>query len=275
MADTLLTSAQVARLLGVTSATVKRWSDAGLIRCARTAGAHRRFDPVEVSRFARAHGMAEADPGDAWADRLLDGGDPLTLHAALLGERARLGAWWLVADVVGRAVHAVGDRWAAGRITILEEHASSERLLRALSRAVEGLPARPGAPRLLLASAEGDEHTLGLALAELVAREWGWATVWAGRGAPTAELARAMAAREADVLALSASVVSRREALAAEVAALGPALRDAGAPLLLGGGGPWPDPPAHGVRVPDFRTLRAFLAEHDHRRSAAGEGLPP
>jgi excisionase family DNA binding protein len=290
MGTSLLTSDQVARLLGVAPATVKRWADAGLLPCARTAGAHRRFEPAEVSRLARAQAApadapagrgaaaTPADPAEAWLDRLAAEPDPVAVHASLLGERARLGSWWRVADALGPVVAAIGRRWEEGRLGVVEEHALSERFLRALSRVAEGLPARAGAPRVLLASAEGDEHTLGLALAELAFREWGWATLWAGRSTPAAALAEAVARGDAEVLAVSASVASPPGALAAEVAALAPACRAAGVALVLGGAGAWPEPSAPGRRVRTFAELRAFLAAEDARRAgprAAEERIQP
>jgi len=120
---------------------------------------------------------------------------------------------------------------------------------------------------VLLASAEGDEHTLGLALSEVVFREWGWATRWAGRAAPAPDLASALLRHEADVLALSATAVSPATTLASELGALAPAARAAGGALVLGGAGPWPEPRAPDARVRDFASLRAFLAAEDARRS--------
>jgi excisionase family DNA binding protein len=274
--DELLTSAQAARLLGVTPATVKRWTDAGLIPCARTVGAHRRFRAEDVVRFARSRGASPGDPFETWADRLLEEREPIALHVLLLEERARLGAWWRVAEVLAGAARAIGRRWASGSLGVLDEHAASERLSRAVARVAESLPPREGAPRVLLASAEGDEHTLGLALAEIVLREWGWATRWAGRSVPALDLASALRRREADVLALSATAVSRPATLAAELDAVAPAARAAGGAIVLGGAGPWPEPRAPDARVRDFASLRAFLAAEDARRAIhlfAPEGL--
>jgi hypothetical protein len=41
-------------------------------------------------------------------------------------------------------------------------------------------PTRPDAPRIPLAAAEGEDHLLGLALVDLVAREQGWRSSWSG-----------------------------------------------------------------------------------------------
>ncbi|MFO0582826.1 MAG: helix-turn-helix domain-containing protein [Anaeromyxobacter sp.] len=265
----LLTSARAAQLLGVTPATVKRWADAGLLACVRTSGGHRRFEPDDVARFLAGRRAAEPAAAEPWADRILGAADVPALVRLLLEERARLGAWWLVAGVLGEAVRAIGERWVAGRLTVADEHAASDRLLRALARCGEELPPRPGAPRVLLASADGDDHTLGLALAELVLREWGWPTVWAGRAASADELVRAIATRRAEVVALSASLASRPGALAEELERVVPALRAAGMPLLAGGDGPWPEPLPWGVRIQDFGALRTFLHAEDARRGAS------
>ncbi|MCB1052997.1 MAG: helix-turn-helix domain-containing protein [Acidobacteria bacterium] len=46
-----LTTQQVARYLGVSPASVKRWSDQGLIEAQFTAGGHRRFQLDDVKAF--------------------------------------------------------------------------------------------------------------------------------------------------------------------------------------------------------------------------------
>lgn len=50
MHQTLLTTAQAARLLGVGPATVRRWAAEGKITAVRTLGGHRRFAPEEIER---------------------------------------------------------------------------------------------------------------------------------------------------------------------------------------------------------------------------------
>jgi excisionase family DNA binding protein len=256
--ERLLTSADAARRLGVTAATVKRWADRGVLRCARTVGRHRRFRPADVDRLGETLG-ASPDPLDAWIDRLLADRDR-ALHAALLAERSRLGAWWRVADAVGPVLDALGLCWETGRIAIRHEHAASERLGRVLARACEGQPVRPGAPRALLATAEGELHTLGLSLVELCVRERGWGAVWAGSRTPPGELAAAVEGGEAEAVILSASLASGAPALTATLQQVAPACARAAVPLLVGGRGPWP--PWPGVRVERrFEALRGWCEE--------------
>jgi hypothetical protein len=238
---------------------VKRWAESGALPCSRTAGGHRRFAREDVERFLRAHapGNAPAER-DPWVGALLEPGDPRALEALLLSERARVGAWHRVATTAGAALHALGELWSDGAVTILEEHLASERLARALARVGEAIPLDPGAPRALLACAEGEEHTLGLALAEIVLREAGWATEWAGRRTPIAELRAALSRPGVKMLGVSASVASSDAlALRRQAEALGRISRAAGVELVLGGGGAWPDRPRTGVR---FEGLEEFHA---------------
>jgi excisionase family DNA binding protein len=52
----LLSVGQASRLLGVTPATVRRWTEIGLLSCERTAGGHRRVAREDVLELARAIG---------------------------------------------------------------------------------------------------------------------------------------------------------------------------------------------------------------------------
>jgi excisionase family DNA binding protein len=47
----VFTSSQAARYLGVSLATVRRWTDAGHISCYRTPGGQRRFSREQLDEF--------------------------------------------------------------------------------------------------------------------------------------------------------------------------------------------------------------------------------
>jgi excisionase family DNA binding protein len=253
--DELIAMREVARRAGVGPTAVKRWSDAGLLPCVRTAGGHRRFRRADVDAFLAARGEAAGEAAEPWVGALLATGDPRALEAFLLAERARAGAWHRVAERAGEALATVGELWRSGAVTVVEEHLASERLARALARVGEGIPLASDAPRALLACAEGDDHTLGLALAEIVLREAGWATAWAGRHTPIAELRPALA-RGVRMLAVSASLASSNALdLRRQAEALGRLCRGAGVALALGGSGAWPDRPRTGAR---FTALEPF-----------------
>lgn len=262
--DDLVGTDEAARMAGVGPTAVKRWADQGLLPCIRTPGGHRRFSRAGVEALIRRqHG----DLGGGLVDLLLRVGDGHAVEGRLLADRARLGAWYLVAEAIAPALVELGARWEAGSISVLEEHLASERLARALTRISGALPLAPSAQRCLLASAEGDDHTLGLALAELCLREAGWNTLWAGRATPTAELERTIRRGEVGLVALSASACSTDAlALRRQAEQVGEACLEGGAALALGGTGPWPERPTHGRRFYAFAAFAAWA------RKLAGDG---
>lgn len=259
MADSLLSSSDAARLLGVGSATVKRWADAGLLACEKTVGHHRRFRREEIARFLRERPHGPPGGADGWVDLLVWTADAHAIQGRLLAERARLGSWTATATSLTPVLDALGVQWADGRLSILEEHLASERLSRALARCAEALPSQEGGLRVLLAASEDEEHTLGLSLLEIVARETGATTLWAGRQTPTTSLAESLDA--IDVLALSASRLRDEKRLARDAVQLIKAADAAEARIAFGGSGRWPDVHAPHTRLEDFARFRDWLLE--------------
>jgi len=254
----ILSVSEAAQLLDVGVSTLKRWADSGTIESFRTAGGHRRFDRDAVERF-RIRRM-EGGPGPGWLALLKDEADLHVVASELLRARARLGSWWSVADELGHVLEELGARWERGEMSVIEEHVASERLARGLAWCAQSIPLPTDPPAALLAMAEGDDHTLGLSLAELTLREAGWHTRWAGRRTPLGDLVNAIHHREVGLIALSASCISRdAEALRELHAVLAPAARLAGVVVVLGGEGAWPDPPSYGHRLRSFEELHRLL----------------
>ena len=256
--DDLLTTAEAARVARVGGSSVKRWADQNLLPCVKTAGGHRRFRRADLERFLASLGERETGSAETWADLV----SHATMHeiwGEIVAARGRTGAYFHVAEQIGRGLVEIGHRWERGELTVLDEHAASEKLARALQRTAESLSSDPASPNAVLATAEGDEHTLGLSLAELVLRESGWSVRWAGRLTPTSDLVHLVHEGSVDLVALSASECSTDEReLAAQVRKLVPVCRRQGVHLVLGGSGAWPEPLDYGVRVRDFHSLHAF-----------------
>jgi excisionase family DNA binding protein len=259
----LLTSTEAATLAAVAPSTMKRWADQGLLPVVRTAGGHRRFERRAVEKLMRQASCMDAadDPvAIAWHLALM-GGNRIDLEGRLLMARSRLGSWCQVADELGGALCELGRKWEQGRITISDEHRASEVLSRALARLGDIVPVAPDSPRCLLACAGDDEHTLGLAMAELCLRELGHVPFWLGRRTPIDEVIRCVETRQTEMVALSASVASDDAvSLARIAAAIGDACREHGTALVLGGSGAWPPQPDYGIRVNSFSALRDVLA---------------
>jgi MerR family transcriptional regulator, light-induced transcriptional regulator len=253
----LLSTQDAARLAGVGPTSVKRWADEGLLECRKTAGGHRRFERSVLERFLREHG-APKEERTPWVDLFLESGS-YGLKAALFEARGRLGAWHRVADEVAPAISDLGSRWECGDVSVLDEHVASERISRALAHVSEALPVGERGPTCLLACADGDEHTLGLSLAEICLREAGWSTTWAGRRTPVRDIVAAVERGVFDMVALSASSLSADpRALARQAKLLARSCAAERIPLAVGGSGAWPSELPGAERFASFGPFHAF-----------------
>lgn len=260
MAQEILTTRKAAQLLEVGVSTLKRWSDEGLIETRRTAGGHRRYARDAVERFRDRREAGGPSWGDRWIQLLVKHDDPLLICAELLLCRSRLGAWWRVADELGRVLEELGSQWERGLLSVLEEHMASERLQRALTWTYQNLPVPPRHRVCILVAAPGDDHTLGLSLAELCCREVGWSTVWVGRRTPMTDLRRSIHEGAIHMVAVSASLASTDSTLlSGHLRELTETCEPAGVELVVGGEGAWPDELSFGHRVKDFGTFHGLL----------------
>jgi MerR family transcriptional regulator, light-induced transcriptional regulator len=234
-----VSAGEAARRLGVAPATIQRWADQGLLRVERTAGGHRRIPVAELRRFiASSRAGAPKGPIADWI-RILISAQPWEISSALRDARHRAPSWAAAADEIASAIVELGRSWEAGECAVFEEHVASELLRRAIVRCVEELP-RPGdGPRVALLSVEGERHTLGLSLAELVFAENGWAASWIGEGPPATELERLVEKYSPDVLAVSASSASSPSMIADYQRALMKVASHRRVKLILGGSGEW------------------------------------
>jgi methylmalonyl-CoA mutase cobalamin-binding subunit len=210
--------------------------------------------------------MMRSDGWDVWIDTLLRSADVYGALALLFSERAEQSAWFLVAERLGALLREVGDRWQRGTISVSDEHVVSGAFQRAVTMAVESIPVAHNAPRCLLASAEGEEHTLGLSLAEMCLREAGWRAVWSGARTRSSDIVEQVEKGSVQMVALSASAFSiDRKVLRQQMRQVGTACQRHRVLFVLGGSGAWPDPPAHGHRLNDWSGFARLLRVHATR----------
>ncbi len=258
----LVTSTKAAKLLGVSTSTLKRWADQGRLRFVLTAGGHRRFDRAELARFRSGMRDEVQDHEARLLELLMFEPNPSAIQPSLLEARNFLGSWWRTADMLGMVIEEMGKRWESGECDEATEHFATHMLEQALTICGGMLPIPPASPYCLLANVEGDHHVLGLCLLELSARETGWATKWLGAPTPTAMLTSAIAELRPAVVAVSASSFSYdADVLAAHAAKISKACKDTGSLLAFGGKGAWPKRPSYGERLSSCGEFIAVLRQ--------------
>jgi DNA-binding transcriptional MerR regulator len=87
-------------------------------------------------------------------------------------------------EVLQKGLAEIGARWAAGAVSVQQEHFASALLVRRLNAllAVAPRPSRPG--RLLAACPPGEEHDLALLMLTFILRWGGWEVIYLGANVP-------------------------------------------------------------------------------------------
>jgi len=262
MSDVTVSAGEAARRLGVTPITIQRWVDSGVLNAERTPGGHRRIYVTELRRIIAAGRPREVSELLANWLGVMRTGDPGQMKSALLTAREKCGSWAGVADEVASAIAELGREWEAGTRQVFEEHAATETLRRGIILCGAGFRCAPDARRAVLFTVEGERHTLGLSLAELVLGEAGWRCFWLGEGPPSDELQLLVNRIEPDLIVVSASSVTPTKAVANYQAELGRVATTGNVEVVLAGGGAWSST-SNMHRVVTFEDLRAFLRERE------------
>lgn len=130
----------------------------------------------------------------------------------------------------------VGEAWMAGNLRIFEEHLYSDQIVRILRNAISTMSDTSAAPRILLTTLPGEEHSLGLLMAEAMLCLSGASCAMLGTQTPIQEIVAASAAHRSDIVVLSFSEAFSSAQLKVVLPQVRLALADT-VELWIGGGG--------------------------------------
>ncbi|MFO0747149.1 MAG: helix-turn-helix domain-containing protein [Myxococcota bacterium] len=212
---TLLSPKDLARALGVSESSVKRWVDDGALRAMRTAGGHRRIALAEAVRFIRRSGtpvlmpelltgaqlpssiasISLSTPSEAAAEELwkvlcadqAPAGRALILSLYLAG-------WPLSAICDGpirAAMTRIGEVWRHDKAGIYIEHRATDTCLQALAELRTLLPTEAADQLALGGAPSGDPYQLPSLMVALVLAEQGFGERNLGANTPAAVLVEA------------------------------------------------------------------------------------
>ena len=282
MTTDVLSTRQVATLLGVGEATVKRWADAGEIECFRTPGGHRKFRLRDVTAFVQKRQYHAAGPlpetMPQGADELGEAaiahfqetalrGDTPSLVAQLAGLRLRgFALAELFDEVVTPALYRIGEKWAQAKLSVAEEHVAAQAVVDALARAQPlaeppGEPVRPDRGTAIVAAVAGELHDIGARMCACLLRAQGFEVLAPLAQTPAHDLADLILRSRASLVALSSTMnADIGEQVAMSVAAA----RQTGGRVVVGGEG------MRKARLPDDARLLHSLRALDAEAQVAG-----
>jgi DNA-binding transcriptional MerR regulator/methylmalonyl-CoA mutase cobalamin-binding subunit len=277
----------------VTVSSLRFLERQGLLVPRRTAGGHRLYAPEHVARLRRIkrwqrerlslaeirERLAALDRlpapvrlGEAFLEHALAGRAGAARRTLLEAAESGLSLERLFEEALCPALRELGDRWAAGRLSVGQEHEVS-----ALARDVVGELARrlpePEAPRGVVVAAcpPGERHDLGLRMAAALWAARGYRVHFLGADVPVESVLEAVLRRGAGVLLLSAAAEATYPALEAAVRTAA-ALPAGARPRIVAGG------QAVAAHEDALRALgaepqaRSLLPQEDARGRAAGAG---
>lgn len=204
------------------------------------------------------------------------------VDAALAG-----GATWseVELDLLAAALHSIGERWAAGELSVGDEHRATvvaQQLLAVLGTRFTRRGRRRGT--VVLGAAPGDAHQLPVAIVADHLRAAGFEVVDFGADTPVECFAEAAASEAPLAVAVGATTADRRPAVRRVVRAVhaaapgvpvlvgGAAIADADAAERLGADG-WTGPDARAV-VAAVETWRAARRSAGRPEVEAHRGAP-
>lgn len=230
MQNVHFTPPQLARMYGVNVSTIKRWVDRGMLGSDVTAGGHRRVRQSQLDAFLRAY------PKLALSSYVLQRLQRQPVVSATTWQRyyrylergevqnaenfiqklfvARVPVVVLLDEVIVPSLRHIGDAWAAGMITVFEEHRMSFIVRRQLLRLDQYIPETRTlrSPLAVLACAPAEHHEIPLQMLDLVCKVTGWRTAILGINVPLAEMERAVTSTKATLLGVTSTYTHRSAA---------------------------------------------------------------
>jgi DNA-binding transcriptional MerR regulator len=158
-------------------------------------------------------------------------------HSRLAALLLRLGLQRFITDIAAPLTEEIGELWAAGKITIADEHRYTELLQQLIRGAIRADQVATHPPRVLLTTLPGELHGMGLVMAQAWLTAEGIECIALGTQVPAADVVAAAREYQADVVGLSFSQAhsarAARTALAAVRSMLDPSI------ALWAGGSIW------------------------------------
>jgi MerR family transcriptional regulator, light-induced transcriptional regulator len=227
---------ELAEMWDVSESTIKRWADAGMLRCRKTIGGHRKFELEDILEFQNQCDLAKkeaAENGRAECSgelkRLLNESDFQGLvscykQAALTGQSVLVSSLitqsnqhgfslaTIGEEIIKPAMQEVGEMWRTGKIRVLDEHLATLSTMEALTD-LHGQVAKQASMDHLavVGCSEGELHQLGSILVRDILEAEGWKVVYLGSHTPLFSFAEAINRFKPELVCISITMMDNLE----------------------------------------------------------------
>lgn len=250
---------ELARAIGVSVSSLKRWADEGKISFTRTIGGHRRISLAEAARFVRDQGIAivepealgisgftpatenAAEPQAEEVEELLDyltRGDSRAVQGFMLGwYLAGRSVETLIDGPVRGVMQRLGERWHTESDGVFVEHRATDVAIQGLNqlRSLVEAQVDENAVVAVGGAPSGDPYVLATLAVSTVLMSYGLRAENLGASTPMSALLRACDHYQAQLVWMSVTATHDLGKLRTELEMLVSRVRDRDVHVVIGG----------------------------------------
>jgi len=259
----LISSIDVAKILGVNVATVKRWTDSGKLDCVKTAGGHRKFLLRHLAAFAMEHEKYSQRLSLLPLDNQLNlelshqilRADyemliPYVLDRAISCDQAAvktiLNGLYMVNqnlasiydDLLTTVLHQIGELWMDGKLSVSQEHLASQTIRDGIIQLQDVVvkPEKSRGKAFVLTLSE-ELHDIPAKMVQHLLEQRGFQVLFSGQKTPVGDTVSVFKSFSPDRVYLSSVYIENVSEAQAELEELQNLCEEFEAELFIGGSG--------------------------------------
>jgi excisionase family DNA binding protein len=258
-----LNSEEAANVLGVNVSSIKRWTDEGKLECIRTVGGHRKFQMDHLANFLEKNKKKASkvsvfkveNSQDLELNYYILKGSFDYLKSFLLKQALKsnrdgvqqvltglyLGQYPLYQiydDLLVLVLHEIGDRWMEKKLSVIEEHISSQIIRDAVIR-LQGIIRVPKKKigNVICLNLSNELHDIGLKMVQNILELRGFKTYYSGQKTPFFDFEQMLLIYKPDRLYISSTYVENPETDQKEINLLFDICEKKSIEIFIGGAG--------------------------------------
>jgi methanogenic corrinoid protein MtbC1 len=232
-----LSSEDVARILSVNVATVKRWTDLGKLDCIKTAGGHRKFRLRHLAAFVLEHkkysehlsllsttGPIDFDLNTQVLKGAFDKLIPLFLSKVIVCEYGMIqnilhnlymvhqDLALIYDELLTPVLHQIGDMWAKGELSVAQEHLASQAIRDGIVKLQDVvIKTDTNAGRAFVLTIGTELHDIPAKMVQHLLESRGFITLFSGQATPAGETGKVFESFHPDRVYLSSTYIENIE----------------------------------------------------------------
>ena len=253
---TLVSPKQLAKAIGVSESSVKRWCDDSQLQATYTPGGHRKIKVAEALDFIRRsnHGLVDprsiglptnlgknsvefSDASELLTAALIDGEEANCRRIILDLYLQDTPLETIFDQVLLPAFVEIGTKWGCGEVAIYQERSACLICTKLLNGLEDSIPSPATAPLAIGGTLTGDFYEIPTQMVSLIGRQQGFGTKSLGANLPASTILEAAERYSPKWVWLSVSYIPENNYFIAQVNQLWDVLSAQGIHLVLGGRG--------------------------------------